>query len=161
MKRWTEAELNRLYRYARSLARERSDAYDLVQGGLLRWLELASDDVDEPLSYVMRIIRNLHFDRVRREGRFDSTPLEDHEPVDLDLAPLEQTLVRAEEAEWLLAELNDAERELLYLWAVEGYTIDEISVHVDAPRGTLLSRLHRMRRRLLARRAQRDRGVGS
>jgi RNA polymerase sigma-70 factor (ECF subfamily) len=58
-------------------------------------------------------------------------------------------LIQAEEVADLLARLHDVERELLYLWAVEEYTIDEISELTGAPRGTLLSRLHRLRGKLL------------
>lgn len=158
MKHWTEPELNRLYRYALSLAGEPDSAFDLSQSALLRWLENPRADVDEPLRYVLRIIRNLHFDQRRREALLTWVPLSDAEPIALDLTSIEQTLVHADEIAWLLRQLGDAERELLYLWAVEGYTIDEIGAHTGAPRGTLLARLHRMRRRLTARRAARDAG---
>jgi RNA polymerase sigma-70 factor (ECF subfamily) len=36
---------------------------------------------------------------------------------------------------------------VLFLWAVEGYTIDEISRQTGTARGTLLTRLHRLRKR--------------
>lgn len=156
MKRWTEVELNRLYRYALSLTGERDAAFDLTQAALLRWIETSNAAVDEPLRYVLSIIRNLHFDHCRHEKRLKQVPLDEIGPLDLDLAPLEQAQADADEVRWLLGELGDAERELLYLWAVEGYTIDEISNHTATPRGTLLSRLHRMRRRLIDRRATRD-----
>ncbi len=44
--------------------------------------------------------------------------------------------------------LASADRELLMLKHVEGYTYDELSRHFDVPRGTLMSRLYRARQRL-------------
>lgn len=161
MSDWTEAELNRLFRYGLALSGDRDTAYDLLQSALLRWLEAPVREVDDRLRYVLRIIRNLYFDRLRRDRRVQWVPLEDSEPVDLDLAPLEQTLADTDEVAWLLADLSDAERELLYLWAVEGYTVDEISAHAQVPRGTLLARLHRMRRRIQSRRQDGLRESGS
>ena len=40
---------------------------------------------------------------------------------------------------------------MLYLWAVEEYTVDEIALLTETPRGTLLSRLHRLKKRVAGR----------
>ena len=40
------------------------------------------------------------------------------------------------------------EREALFLWAVEGYTAREIAEMCSSPINTVLSRLHRGRRKL-------------
>jgi RNA polymerase sigma-70 factor (ECF subfamily) len=52
------------------------------------------------------------------------------------------------ELELAWAELSIVEREILYLWAVEGYSTDEVAGHLDKPRNTVLSIIHRMRQRL-------------
>ena len=39
------------------------------------------------------------------------------------------------------------EREILYYWAIEGMTAQEISRQIDTPRGTVLSRLYRLRKK--------------
>jgi RNA polymerase sigma-70 factor (ECF subfamily) len=44
--------------------------------------------------------------------------------------------------------MTTAEREILFLWAVEGYSTDEVARHLDRPRGSVLSIIHRMRKRL-------------
>jgi len=46
--------------------------------------------------------------------------------------------------------LNPVEREILHLWAVEGMTTAQIAEQLDTPRGTVLSRIYRMRQRLIA-----------
>lgn len=126
MKDWSKAELNRLYRYALALNHVPDEACDLVQHALLRWLETDTRQVKTPLTYVMRTIRNLHFDRHRHTQRWDERSLEGSELVSLQGAALEDLLIREDEVAALLAQLCDSERELLYLWAVEGYTVDEI-----------------------------------
>ena len=56
--------LNRGFRYALSLTGDEDEAYDLVQSGYLKILEK-----NKPLvvSYLIRIIRNAHVDKKRRE----------------------------------------------------------------------------------------------
>ena len=44
-------------------------------------------------------------------------------------------------------ELNTVEREVLYYWAIEGMTAQEIADQIDVPRGTVLSRIYRIRKR--------------
>lgn len=49
-----------------------------------------------------------------------------------------------------LARVESDDRILLVLKHVEGYTYDELSVHLAIPRGTVMSRLYRARQRLRA-----------
>ncbi len=37
---------------------------------------------------------------------------------------------------------------LLYLWSVEGFTIDELATKMIIPRGTLLSKIHRIKKKI-------------
>lgn len=76
----------------------------------------------------------------------DSDELEHIEPADSDL--MEDLLVSQQEVEGIVSMLSSQENELLYLWAVEEYTADEISVIYEKPRGTILSQLHRLKKRL-------------
>ena len=54
-------------------------------------------------------------------------------------------MINKEETELILRNLNSEDRELIYLWAVEGYTVSELAEFFDRPRGTLLSKLHRLK----------------
>ena len=98
------------------------------------------------------MIRNGFLDAVRRQGivRFDS--LDDACPsaelpaaADEDDTGLDGPLHRA------LSSLAPAERELLYLSAVEQYTARELSEMIGRPRGTVLSTLHRAKKKLRTR----------
>ena len=53
-----------------------------------------------------------------------------------------------------MAMLEPLERELLFFWAVEGCTAQEIADRTDSPRGTVLSRIHRLRQKILSQQAQ-------
>ena len=49
----------------------------------------------------------------------------------------------------LMEGLDPLERELLFLWAVEGYTARELGEATECSRGTVLSRLHRLRKKII------------
>ena len=69
----------------------------------------------------------------------------DHEERLLeDLVVLEETVAR------IWTELNPMEREVLSLWAVEGMTAQEIADQLETPRGTILARIHRLRKKVVA-----------
>ncbi len=58
-------------------------------------------------------------------------------------------LVIAEHDMGLIWDQLDAfDREILFYWAVEGYSLQEIANQIDVPRGTLLSRVHRLRKKI-------------
>jgi RNA polymerase sigma-70 factor (ECF subfamily) len=41
--------------------------------------------------------------------------------------------------------LNPVEREILYFWAIEGFSTTEVAKIMKMPKGTVLSKIHRMR----------------
>ncbi|MGB5310090.1 MAG: sigma-70 region 4 domain-containing protein, partial [Arenicellales bacterium] len=54
--------------------------------------------------------------------------------------------------------IEPVDREVLFFWAVEGFSIREISEKLEISRGTLLSRIHRLRKRLSENVNDRQRG---
>jgi RNA polymerase sigma-70 factor (ECF subfamily) len=76
----------------------------------------------------------------------------DNQPVNIDPRVMEDIVIAEHEVAALMAMLEPLERELLYCWAVEGYTAQEIADWTDSPRGTVLSRIHRLRQKILRRR---------
>jgi RNA polymerase sigma-70 factor (ECF subfamily) len=72
---------------------------------------------------------------------------------------LEDIVIAEYEVEAIMAILEPLERELLYFWAVEGYTAQEIADWTDSPRGTVLSRIHRLRQKILRRREAAGTGI--
>ena len=144
--------LNRLYRYCRSLCDQDSDAFDLLQSAMERCVRTPPRDPAANVSYAMKIIRNLFIDRCRSDARVTLEPFDEMGgAVDFDLSGLESLMMDRSELELAWAELSVVEREILYLWAVEGYSTDEVAGHLDKPRNSVLSIIHRMRKRLKAR----------
>lgn len=150
---FNQDQLNQLYRYALSLEHKPDLAYDLLQGALEKYLNTPPQQIDHPIAYIKRIMRNLAIDQLRQTKSrvvIDQAQSNQIDVISLQSSALEEQCLFAEELEELLEQLTPQERELLYLWAIEGYTIDEISQWQDVPRGTLLSRIHRLRTRLKA-----------
>lgn len=144
----SDSDFQRAYRYAMALCGDRDRAYDLVHTAVANWLQAAPSGVQHPLGYFLRIVRNGFIADARRAAQLRWSPLEEADGViATDLSPLEDTVLRRDLLTRIWAGLGGAEREVLYLWAVEGFTIDEISAQTATPRGTLLTRLHRLRKR--------------
>lgn len=141
--------LDGMYRYCRALTGDDASAYDLLQDGLERYLRL-SDPVDHPEALLRRILRNRFIDTRRAAQRWGLEPLDDPAvALSHGFHGLEEILIVQDDLQRIWQCLTPLERELLHLWAVEGYTMQEIAELVDEPRGTLLSRLHRLRGRVL------------
>ncbi len=145
--------LNSLYRYAVSLTGERNDAYDLTQHAVERYLRQTTQ-VHSPLPYMMRSIRNAYFDQSKQRKLHlvvtenMKAETESHATIHgSELSPSE-LLIHQQDVERLMKLLTGQERELLYLWAVEEYTVQEIAHIKSIPRGTLLSQLHRLKKRV-------------
>lgn len=144
----TDDDYQRAFRYACALGADRDLALDLVQTALVKGLTAAARHIDNPLAYLMTSVRNCFYTELRRSGR-DSSSFEDLDGViATDLKPLEDLVIERDALNQIWLKLSPPERELLHLWAVEGHTIEEISDRTDTPRGTLLARLHRLRKRL-------------
>jgi RNA polymerase sigma-70 factor (ECF subfamily) len=143
--------LQRLFRYGFSLTRNEDAAYDLLQDALEISLRKAPVNDNATISYVQRIMRNRFIDQYRREHRHPTVSYEDNnnQPVSIDPQVLEDIVIAEYEVESIMALLEPLERELLFFWAVEGYTAQEIADRTDSPRGTVLSRIHRLRQKIL------------
>ena len=142
--------LQRLFRYGYSLTRNEDAACDLLQDALEACLRKAPDNRLATMSYIQKIMRNRFIDQYRREHRHPTESLDgDSQPVSIDPQVLEDIVIAQHEVEAIMALLEPLERELLYFWAVEGYTAREIADRTDSPRGTVLSRIHRLRLKIL------------
>lgn len=129
------------YRYALSIARHHQDAEDLVQQAWLK-LQRAYGRV-EGTPVLFRTIRNLFYDIKRRDKIVQFEPLEKSpEPgkAESNGVSLDMDIV--------LKNLRPEEREAIFLNVVEGFTATEISEQTGAPRGTILSHIHRARQKL-------------
>ncbi len=141
--------LNKLYRYCRSLCDQDNDAFDLLQSSVERCLGSPPDNPGASYAYAMRVIRNKFIDQYRRKQVVAFEPFDEAaHAVDYDIASLEDVVLDRLELEQIWPSLTVIEREILFLWAVEGYSTDEVASQLGKPRNSVLSIIHRMRKRL-------------
>ena len=142
--------LNRLFRYAYTLTGDEPSAYDLLQDTVERCLRRRTGSMDRPEAYAKRVMRNLYIDLQRRSARSPvSSGLEAiAEPVDMLAKGLEHMAIAQDQLECIWGMLDAFEREILYLWALEGMNAEQIASELDSRRGTIVSRIHRLRNRL-------------
>jgi RNA polymerase sigma-70 factor (ECF subfamily) len=155
-----------LWRAARRFTHDRVAAEDLVQETFLRALRARGafrlrDFGMRP--WLLRIMRNLYLSQLASTARrpavlpaelLDCLPATNQysSPASRDggyslhaLDEMDQELAGA------IRELPRAHQAVLMLWAVEGLTYHEVAAAVQAPAGTVMSRLHRARGRLCRR----------
>lgn len=143
----TREQLQGLFRYCYCLTAERRNAEDLLQTSLEKWLR-RDKAAEYSNAYIRKIIRNQFVDDCRRNQTIAFESIEDGAPILLDETSVEELEIQHDLIEYVFALLNTAEREVLYLWAVDGYTASEISSELMQPRGTILSRLHRIKQKV-------------
>ncbi len=157
--RMVRPHLDRLYRLAWRLTGRKAEAEDLFQELLIKAYgkldELAR--IDEPGSWLSRVMYNLFIDERRRFARRRLHTVHEGELVGEGIANMPGTenpvrdserldAIRALEA--ALSELSDEHRIVVLLHDSEGYKLKEIQELTGLPVGTIKSRLHRARARL-------------
>lgn len=144
-----EATLQQLYRYSYTLTCNEPDAYDLLQAALEKFIK-SNIVVNQPAAYMKKIIYNKFIDQCRREKIVQFESLEDANlPADFDVQTLDELLVNEDMAKQILQSLAPDEREIMYCWAIEGFSTSEIAEKLDKPKGTILSKIYRMRKKLI------------
>ena len=143
--------LDRLYQFCLSLTAHEQDAYDLLQTGLEKYLKNPPQLAAAAESYMYKILHNTFIDRWRQTSHVVSEYFEeDQHSIDFDIATLESIHMDNHTANKLLESLEPEDREILFLWAVEEYTTREVAEILGKPKGTVLSRIYRLRQKLQA-----------
>jgi RNA polymerase sigma-70 factor (ECF subfamily) len=149
----------RLYRLAWRLTGAREEAEDLFQELLIKAYGKLDDlvQIDEPGSWLCRVMYNLFIDERRRfarrrmhtveEGQLTGDGLEGM-PGGNDPVRDNERLEKIRRLDRALAQLSDEHRVVVLLHDTEGYKLEEIQSLIDVPIGTIKSRLHRARARL-------------
>ncbi len=148
-------QLDILYRTARSLTRSSSDAEDLVQETLLRaYRAIDRFDGRYPRAWLLTIMRNANINRARkktpdllddpertfeRSMRFADTTTPEDDVVD----PIFDEVVQD-----AYDRLPDNFRNVVELVDLNGLAYAEAAEILDVPVGTVMSRLHRARKRI-------------
>lgn len=160
---WVLPEIDVLYRVAMSLTRNPHDAEDLVQETLVR-AHAALDRFDgrHPRAWLLTILRNTHINSMRRR-RPDllRDPDADLDDLTAHSASSARAAIESDPAEVLdaagfdaaveaaLDELPDTFRSVVGLVDIGGMSYQEAASALDVPVGTVMSRLHRARKRML------------
>lgn len=151
--------LDRLYRMAYRLTSNKPEAEDLFQDLLIKVYPRLDDllDVEEPGSWLCRIMYNHFIDNRRRYARQRLVAVSEQQLPGEGIAGVagvggpevdaeqEDDITLLENA---LNQLSEEHRLVVMLYDCEGYKLAEIQEVTGTPIGTLKSRLHRARARL-------------
>ncbi|WP_137392345.1 sigma-70 family RNA polymerase sigma factor [Rhodoligotrophos defluvii] len=143
------ALLPRLRAFALALSRSRTDADDLVQAACERALSSLSTYREGTNfdAWMMRILRNLWIDGYRRrkgEVLIDITdPV--HDPVGQDGRVATEARMALNSVRQAIETLPEEQRAVLVLVCVDGLSYRDAAHVLDAPIGTVMSRLARAR----------------
>ena len=148
--------LEKLYRQAYWLTRNRQDAEDVVQDVLTKLYPRCDEllDIEKLGPWLARVLQRTFIDSYRRKKRtalhvVSTDRLEDIEhsmfdpQVDKNETPAELMDLQAG-----LMLLNEDQRTVILMHDAEGYSLVELGDILEVPVGTLKSRLHRGRTEL-------------
>jgi RNA polymerase sigma-70 factor (ECF subfamily) len=143
----------KIYNFAYRLTGNPDDAADLVQDVLLRVRKgLAAYTPGSFDGWLWRITRNAFLDGVRRRQRRPTSPLPEDERNLAVASPSPDEVLASvrlsEDIQSALLKVPLDFRECVVLCDVVGLTYEEIAAAVEAPVGTVRSRIHRGRRML-------------
>ena len=150
-------EVEVMLRVARSLTRNHADAEDLVQDTLIRaYKAIDRFDGRHPRAWLLTILRNTHINRNRRRRpellRDPDLQLERAaQAPEVDEASRPDRFIDFEfdaEVEDALATLSEPFAEVLELVDIDGLTYAEAAEVLNVPVGTVMSRLHRARKKI-------------
>ena len=139
--------LDDLWRYARVLARDDSDADDLVQEALVRALSLSkSYDTSRPmLPWLIAIVRNTFLTGTSRMAAQRQRLASYADLSDPISPPRQQHCAELADVERALVGLPAEQAEILHLVGILGFTYSEAAELLAVPAGTVMSRLSRAR----------------
>lgn len=146
------ALLPRLRRFSYSLTGSAPDADDLLQDVIEKALSSYDQfkqgtDLDR---WMFRICKNLWIDewRSRRVRGHTIDPMDYKNEPWIDGEKMLVNKINMSEVEYAMNQMQDEQRIILFLVAIEGYTYKEASKFLDIPIGTVMSRLARARKAL-------------
>ncbi|PAZ13056.1 RNA polymerase subunit sigma [Streptomyces sp. SA15] len=148
-------EVEVLLRVAMTLTAQPADAEDLVQDTLLRaYRAIDRFDGEHPRAWLLTIMRRAEINRHRRRRPH----LLDDPDIDLDRLTSDGTVASPEEVvvgedfdevvSVALAGLPDKHQQVVRLVDIGGLSYAEAAEVLDVPQGTVMSRLHRARKRI-------------
>ena len=144
--------IQRVYRAAYAVVRNRDDAEDIAQETFVRaYQSIGRFDETRPLfPWLYRIARNLCLNRIERVTKREATDPEFDYLSDASAGPEESTIAADERARVRAAVLRlpDQHRRIVELSHFQECSYREIADILDVPMGTVMSRLYNARRKL-------------
>lgn len=146
------AEIGKLQKFAYRLAKNKSDADDLVQSTCLRALEKSDyfADGSNLFGWTSKIMFNLFVSSYRRESKFETKFDPETCLEKVSVAPAQDSCMELENVKRAMMKLSATHREILVLICVKGMRYEEVSGLLNIPVGTVRSRLARARKQLQA-----------
>ena len=140
-----------LRRYARSFAKDKSTADDLVQDTLehavSRWYQRRADG--DARAWVFSILHNLAISGIRQAARRGQhLTLDDARESDVAVRFAQEDGLCRRDILKALSQLPEDQRSVLLLVSVEDMSYAQVAGILDVPIGTVMSRLARARSRL-------------
>jgi RNA polymerase sigma-70 factor (ECF subfamily) len=144
--------MDSLQRAARGMTRHREDAEDLVQDTIVRVLARPRlIDADGAGPYLHRALRNTHVSGLRtRDRRPQQAPLEPEDARLVAISSDPSEVLHRRELIAAIGALPTGQREVVAAVDVAGFGYAEAAQQLQIPLGTVMSRLHRGRQRLVS-----------
>lgn len=150
---------DRLYRLAYRLTGNKHEAEDLFQELLIKAFGKLDDlvNIEEPGSWLSRVMYNLFIDQHRRFARQRMHLVEEGHLAGEGISALpgsdnpvaaNERMEQLKQLDSALQQLSEEHRIVVLLHDTEGYKLKEIQEITGVPVGTVKSRLHRARSRL-------------
>lgn len=143
-----------VYRTALAITRDRSAAEDILQECFVRfYAHIDKVDTARPLSpWIHRIAVNLSYNWVAKRRRWFPALGEVMEQFAGDRPSSPEHMLEREELQRIIQEaihsLSFAQRVVVVLFYLNGFSLEEIAYILDCPVGTVKSRLHYARQNL-------------
>ena len=132
-----------VYRTALRVTGNPADAEDVLQNVFIRFLnrKVILDPRQSPKSYMQRAAINASIDLLRRKAPSPSSELEEvKDSSNTEISTFSKELLRR-----ALAKLPSQDAEIFVLCYLEGYTYEELAEQFGIERGTIGSRLYRIK----------------
>ncbi|MGI6004486.1 MAG: RNA polymerase sigma factor [Christensenellales bacterium] len=148
-----EAHQDRIYHIALQMMRNRDDALDAAQEAMIKMYRRLSSFREEAdfATWSYRVVVNTCLDMLRKRRKRPLDSLEQIRELGFDVAAqggTEEDILRREESNLVhraLDTLSAAERTIIVLRDIQGFSYEQISEILDLPLGTTKSRLFRAR----------------
>jgi len=134
-----------LYRFAMSLTRSESDAGDLVQDTFLAWAAKGHQlkDKSKVKAWLFTTLHRRFLETQRRATRFPHLPVEQAEEELPNVDPALVELLDGHTVVQMLGRVDPQFQAAVALFYLEDYSYNEIAEIIEAPLGTVKSRIAR------------------